>query len=177
MNATFIAPYQNLLLLLIIAPTSPVVQAHAPLQLADGVLALAFLGCLVGETIADEDQWRFQVAKAARKARSEVGPDFCTDGLFRYSRHPNFFFEVCMWWLMYGFAVVATGAAWHWSVVGAVALTLLFQGSTMFTELISKSKYPAYARYQATTSRLVPWRPNQQPLTVQELAADKTPGV
>jgi hypothetical protein len=51
------------------------------------------------------------------------------------------------------------------------------RSSSGFTELISKSKYPAYTRHQATTSRLVPWRPNQQPLPVQELAADKTLGV
>lgn len=160
-NATFIAPGQNVILLLLALPGLAVLEAHAPLGVLDGVLAVLFLLALLGETVADQDQWRFQVAKAARKARNEPGPDFCTEGLFRYSRHPNFFFEVTMWWLMYGFAIAATGAPFHWTIVGPVVLTLLFQGSTAMTEGISKSKYPAYAGYQATTSRLIPWLPRR----------------
>ena len=40
--------------------------------------------------------------------------------------------------------------------IGAVLLTLLFIGSTVFTESISASKYPAYAAYRKETSMLVP---------------------
>lgn len=158
-NATFLAPGQNVILLLLALPGLAVLEARAPLDVFDVVLAGLFLLALVGETVADEQQWRFHVAKAARKAKGEAGPDFCTTGLFRYSRHPNFFCELSMWWLLYGFAVVATGAAFHWTIAGAVVLTLLFQGSTAMTEGISKSKYPEYAGYQATTSRLIPWPP------------------
>jgi steroid 5-alpha reductase family enzyme len=46
-------------------------------------------------------------------------------------------------------------------VLGAVLLTLLFVGSTRFTESITKSKYPEYAAYQATTSAVVPWLPRR----------------
>ena len=42
------------------------------------------------------------------------------------------------------------------SIIGAVLLTLLFIGSTVFTESISASKYPDYAQYRRTTSMLVP---------------------
>ncbi len=41
-------------------------------------------------------------------------------------------------------------------IIGAVLLTLLFLGSTVFTESISAAKYPAYAEYRRTTSMLVP---------------------
>jgi protein-S-isoprenylcysteine O-methyltransferase Ste14 len=41
--------------------------------------------------------------------------------------------------------------------VGAALLSLLFQGSTRFTEELTLAKYPAYADYQRTTSRLLPW--------------------
>jgi steroid 5-alpha reductase family enzyme len=61
----------------------------------------------------------------------------------RYSRHPNFFAEQLLWWGMYLFAVSATGRYLHWSAAGTAALTMLFQGSTWLTELISVSKYPA----------------------------------
>lgn len=158
-NFFFIAPFQNALLLMIATPVVLAAKHPGPLGGFDALLAAGFLLCLVGETVADEQQWRFQQAKAARKARGEAGPDFCTTGLFRFSRHPNFFFEVTLWWLVYGFAVVATGEWANWAGWGAVTLTGLFQGSTAMTEGISKSKYPAYADYQRTTSRLLPWRP------------------
>lgn len=158
-NATFIAPFQNALLLVLVAPLLTLTKFSAPLGPLDALLALAFLVLLAGETVADEQQWRFHLEKAARKARGESGPEFCTTGLFRWSRHPNFFCEVSMWWVVYGFAVVASGQWLHWSIVGAAVLTALFQGSTTMTEGISKSKYPAYAEYQRTTSRLMPWFP------------------
>ena len=43
------------------------------------------------------------------------------------------------------------------TILGAVLLTLLFIGSTNFTEKISLGKYPEYADYQATTSAVIPW--------------------
>ncbi len=162
-NVTFIAPFQNALLMMIAMPVVVVARHPGPLGAFDALLALAFWVLLVGETVADEQQWRFQQAKAARRARGEAGPDFCTTGLFRFSRHPNFFCEVCMWWVVYGFAVLASGEALTWSAWGVVALTGLFQGSTTMTEAISKSKYPAYAEYQRTTSRLWPWLPGKAP--------------
>jgi steroid 5-alpha reductase family enzyme len=45
----------------------------------------------------------------------------------------------------------------QWTVVGAVLLTLLFIGSTSFTEKISLSRYPEYAEYQRRTSAVIPW--------------------
>jgi len=42
-----------------------------------------------------------------------------------------------------------------------VLLTLLFAGSTRFTESITLSKYPEYAAYQRRTSAVVPWRPKE----------------
>lgn len=159
-NATFIAPYQNVLLFLMTAPAHVAWRTRAPLGLGDAVLAVVFLALLVGETVADEQQWRFHQAKAAARARGEaLDPPFCTTGLFRFSRHPNFFCEISMWWVFYGFAVVASGSLLHPAVVGALLLNLLFLGSTSFTESITAGKYPGYARYQATTSRLVPWIP------------------
>jgi len=55
--------------------------------------------------------------------------------------------------------VAATGVWLHWTVAGAVLLTLLFMGSTVFTESISRSKYPEYDEYRARTSAIVPWFP------------------
>jgi hypothetical protein len=52
---------------------------------------------------------------------------FITSGLFRYSRHPNFFAEQCVWWALALFSVAVTGDWSHWTFVGAVLLSLLFQ--------------------------------------------------
>jgi steroid 5-alpha reductase family enzyme len=158
LNATFIAPYQNLLLLLIALPAYVAWQARGtPLGWLDYVAALSFLVFLLGETVADEQQWRFQRAKQARKARGEPAEvEFLTTGLFRYSRHPNFFCEIAMWWAIYAFSIAACGVLINWSIAGAILLTLLFQGSTSFTERLTLRKYPAYGDYQRTTPRLLP---------------------
>lgn len=159
-NATFISPYQNLLLLLISLPAWAALEHPAPFGALDAVAAVGFLAFLAGETLADQQQWAFQSDKAARKARGEaVSAEFVTTGLFRFSRHPNFFCEQGMWWMIYLFSVAA-GAGWvNPTGVGAVLLTLLFQGSTNFTEKLTLAKYPAYAAYQRATSRLLPMPP------------------
>jgi steroid 5-alpha reductase family enzyme len=161
LNATFLAPFQNFLLLLIVVPSYAAYRLRGvPLNLLDYAAAAAFVALFLGETIADEQQWRFQKTKHAALARGEKPKsDFLTTGLFRYSRHPNFFCEQAMWWTYYVFSVAA-GAGWlNWTITGAVLLTLLFQGSTGLTEKISARKYPGYAQYQRTTSRLMPWFP------------------
>ncbi len=155
-NATFIAPFQNALLFLVALPAWAALRAHAPLSFLDGLCGLAFLVFLAGETIADQQQWRFHEEKRARLASGLPGPAFLTTGLFRYSRHPNFFCEIAMWWCVYSFSIAA-GAGWLTvGLAGPVLLTLLFQGSTTMTERVTLSKYPAYADYQRSTSRLVP---------------------
>jgi steroid 5-alpha reductase family enzyme len=162
LNATFLAPFQNLLLLLIVVPSYAAYRfLGTPLNGLDYAAALAFVVFFIGETVADEQQWKFQSAKYAAISRGETPyADFITTGLFRYSRHPNFFCEQAMWWTYYVFSVAA-GATWlNWTITGAVLLTLLFQGSTGLTEKLSARKYPAYVHYQKTTRRLMPWFPS-----------------
>jgi len=165
LNATFLAPFQNVVLLLIVVPSYAAYQrVGTPLNALDYTAAAMFALFFLGETIADEQQWRFQTAKSAAKARDETPvADFLTTGFFRYSRHPNFFCEQAMWWTYYVFSIAA-GAGWlNWTVTGTVLLTLLFQGSTGLTEQISLRRYPAYADHQRTTNRLMPWFPKSAP--------------
>jgi steroid 5-alpha reductase family enzyme len=60
---------------------------------------------------------------------------FITSGLFRYSRHPNFFAEQCVWWALALFSVAVTGDWTHWTFVGAVLLSLLFQVCILSAQL------------------------------------------
>jgi steroid 5-alpha reductase family enzyme len=160
-NLTFISGYQNLILLLICLPAWAAYRNPTPLGVTDLILAVVFLALLVGETVADQQQWTFQQWK--RSAGPDARPRFVQTGLFRYSRHPNFFFEQAQWWVFVGFAASAAGSLWQPTVLGAVLLTLLFIGSTRFTESISLSRYPEYADYQASTSAIIPWPPHPSP--------------
>ena len=162
-NLFFIVIYQNTLLVLIALPAWTVAQRTAHWSSTDVALSVAFLALLAGETVADEQQWRFHVEKRRRTAaRLVTSPGFLREGLFRYSRHPNYFFEIAQWWVVYLFAVEAARTLVQWTALGAVLLTLLFVGSTRFTEAISASKYPAYREYQREVSAIVPWRPRRR---------------
>lgn len=159
-NLLFITLYQNAIILLMTLPTLTAFLNPTPLGGADAALAILFLLALAGETVADQQQWNFHRHKTEAQAAGRA-PDarFLQSGLFRLSRHPNFFFEQAQWWLFYGFAVAASGVWVNWTVIGAALLTLLFLGSTAFTESITRSRYPEYAEYQQRTSAVIPWFP------------------
>lgn len=162
-NLSFIAGYQHVQVLLITLPACVLItDGGAPLGLPDIMTAILFLALLAVETVADEEMWRFQQEKKRRTAAGEpldgdYKNGFITSGLFLYSRHPNYFAEISMWWAFYLFIPASAGPWLHWSAAGAVTLTVLFQGSAWFTESISAGKYPAYAAYQRRVSRLIPW--------------------
>lgn len=161
-HAFFVSFYQQALLLLIVLPAWTAYERQTPLTGLDGVFALAFILFLIGEGVADEQQWRFQQRKRADVAAGRpLGDGFVRTGLFAWSRHPHFMCELLMWWAFYGIGVVATGSVLAWTMLGNVLLTVQIVGSTWMMESLSRSKYPAYAIYQAATSRLLPWHPRQ----------------
>ena len=157
-NLFFIVLYQNALLVLITLPAYIAWQHPTPFTVWDAAFAALFAAFLIGELVADQQQWNFHQAKKASGGSLE--PGFVTTGLFAHSRHPNFFFEQAQWWVFYAIgatALVVDGGGWlNWTIVGAALLTLLFIGSTIFTESITASKYPAYAEYQRAVSMLLP---------------------
>ncbi|MEC3980918.1 DUF1295 domain-containing protein [Amycolatopsis sp. H20-H5] len=163
-NLAFITLYQNAILLLITLPAYTALRHPASFGGWDVVATVVFLAFLAGETIADQQQWVFQCWKHAELAAGrEPARRFARTGLFRWSRHPNFFFEQAQWWVIAAFGVLAAGAV-DWTVLGAVLLTLLFVGSTRFTESISLARYPEYADYRRRTSAVVPWPPRGKAL-------------
>lgn len=161
LNITFVYPAQLVLLWLF---TSPVHRAwefgDAALVGLDYLAAGLFFVLFIGQAIADNQQWNFQEDKKRRiAAGEEVEQPFLTTGLFRYSRHPNYFCEIAMWCVFYLFSVAASGQWLHWTGLGCIGLILLIIPSLRMTEEISASKYPAYSDYQATTSPLIPFPP------------------
>src|SRR5690606_20710618 len=125
-NAGFITIYQNTILLLICLPAYTALTNPTPVGFLDVVTAVVFLACLVAETVADQQQWDFyQRRKSIVESGSTPESWFLRRGLFRYSRHPNFFFEQAQWWLIFAFAAIAAGSVLQWTIVGPVLLTLL----------------------------------------------------
>ncbi|MEZ4961204.1 MAG: DUF1295 domain-containing protein [Saprospiraceae bacterium] len=161
-NLFFISFYQQGLILLF---TLPAVVAWngggQPLNWLDYLAAAGMLALIVIETIADQQQYDFQTEKYRRKAAGEPLTEaqqkgFCTTGLWARVRHPNYAAEQGIWLAFYLFSAAATGRWLNGSLVGAVLLLLLFQGSSDFSEKLSAEKYPAYAEYQRRVGRFLP---------------------
>ena len=160
-NLFFIVIYQNVILVVIALPAWTAYQHRSDSYGAlDALLALFFLACTTGEAIADQQQWHFQCWKANEVSAGRTpDPQFLQEGLFKFSRHPAYFFEVAQWWLLFLMGASAAASLRQWTVLGALLLTLLFVGSTRFTESITLSRYPEYALYQQRTSAILPWPP------------------
>jgi steroid 5-alpha reductase family enzyme len=81
-------------------------------------------------------------------------------GLWRYTRHPNYFGEFCIWW---GFWLIAVAAGAWWSVVGPLALTFLLlkvSGVTLLEKDIGNRR-PRYADYVLKTNAFFPGPPRK----------------
>jgi len=161
-NLFFISFYQNLIILLF---TTPILLAalHTglPLGITDIVAALLMLTFLIIETVADNQQFRFQTMKRSPSdATHEFGDSlrkgFLTEGLWKYSRHPNFASEQAIWISFYLFGVAASGKWINFTILGPVLLVLLFIGSSIMTEKISSSKYQEYSAYQEEVPKFIP---------------------
>lgn len=145
LNLTVIAPFQDTLLLLMVTPlymtnlTFMADDIKASLHRTDLLAAALFFFFLVIEMTADEQQYRFQtekhcLIKLQHQRSGDYQRGFLTSGLFRFSRHANFFAEMGIWWSIYLFSVGSAG--WlNWTIIGPFTLTLLFQGSTWLTEV------------------------------------------
>ena len=125
--------------------TTPALKAVEVIGLA---IALAALG---GEALADAQMKRFKADPAHKGG-------VCQDGLWRYSRHPNYFFEFMIW---VGFFIAALGSPWGWTMIICPLLMLQFllkvTGIPLTEEHAVRSKGDTYREYQRTTSAFIPW--------------------
>ncbi|MCQ2798036.1 MAG: DUF1295 domain-containing protein [Bacilli bacterium] len=163
----FISIYQNALVLAICLPMVAVQSVDAPINYIDIIGAVAVFGFIALETIADEQQMKFQTAKykmlgEGKKLEELPNPykrGFNTIGLWKYAAHPNYFSEQAVWICLYIFVLgagVANMGFFNWSMVGCLVLVLLFLGSAEFGEGVSSSKYPEYKRYLSKVTRFIP---------------------
>lgn len=160
----FISIYQNFLILMTTFPALVSMNSAVPFGWVDVLAAVLMFAFIVYETVADEQQWAFQSAKwsmihAGQKLEDLPAPyrlGFNTTGLWSVSRHPNYFAEQSIWVCFYIFSIGAGIGLINWSIIGALLLIVLFQGSSTLAEQISGGKYPAYADYCKQVSRFFP---------------------
>ncbi len=161
-NLFFISFYQNILIWLI---TVPAIYAHksaiTPLGTTDYLIAGILLFFLIVETTADQQQWNFQNEKhrrikACTNTELPYSRGFAHTGLWKLMRHPNYACEQAIWITFFFFSGSGSGNWLNGSLVGAVLLVILFQGSADFSEGISNSKYDSYKDYIKSTPRFFP---------------------
>jgi steroid 5-alpha reductase family enzyme len=134
---------------LVSANTEPQLQTLELVGIALWVIALA------GESIAD-------VQLAAFKQIAANRGEVCDRGLWKYSRHPNYFFESLIWC---AYAVFALPSPHGWMALSAPLLMLFFllkvTGIKATEEQSLRSKGEKYRRYQQRTSAFIPLPPRQ----------------
>jgi steroid 5-alpha reductase family enzyme len=123
-----------------------------PLEIAG--IALSIVG-IIGESVADA-----QLAAFKREPANKGG--VCDVGLWRYSRHPNYFFE---WLIWIAYAVFALASPHGWIAMAMPVLMLHFlinvTGLKATEEQALRTKGDRYRRYQARTSGFIPWIPKR----------------
>lgn len=125
----------------------------APLGWLDAVGAALWATGLVFEGVGDWQLARFKgdVANAGR---------VMDRGLWRFTRHPNYFGDFCVWWGLY--LIAAAGGA-GWTVVSPLLMSLLLlkvSGVSLLESTIVDRR-PAYAAYQARTNAFFPGPPRR----------------
>ena len=131
---------------LMVAAASP-----QPPNLLDALGVAHALFGIAFEAVADAQLARF-------KARPEHRGRVLDSGLWRYSRHPNYFGECCVWW---GFGLVALAAGGGWALLSPLLMTLLLlkvSGVALMEQDIGQRR-PDYADYIARTNAFIPGPP------------------
>jgi steroid 5-alpha reductase family enzyme len=147
---------QALLAWIVSAPTLAAMLGGRPfgaLDVAGGALAAAGIAF---EAVGDAQLASFK-ADAANRGR------VMDRGLWRYTRHPNYFGECCVWWGLWLLALGAGGAGAAWTVVSPLVMTTLLlkvSGVALLEQDIGERR-PAYRDYVARTNAFIPGPPRR----------------
>lgn len=139
---------QGVLAWLVAMPLLPAIAGQTALNSIDLLAAVLWIVGMTFEAGGD-----YQLAKfKARKGNKDRVLD---KGLWRYTRHPNYFGDFCVWWSFYLFAVAAGG--W-WTIASPVLMSLLLvkvSGVAMLEKTIGERR-PEYAEYIRRTNAFFP---------------------
>ncbi|HVA39982.1 MAG TPA: DUF1295 domain-containing protein [Candidatus Binataceae bacterium] len=132
-------------------PLLGAIRSTRPLGIFDLCGVIAWFVGFVFEAGGD---WQLQRFKADRASAGRV----LDRGLWRYTRHPNYFGEFLIWW---GYCLIALGAGAWWSVPGPLLMSVLLlkvSGVALLEKDIGERR-PAYAAYVRRTNAFLPWPP------------------
>lgn len=121
----------------------------------DRLGTLVWLTGLAWEAAAD---WQLARFKADPANRGRV----MDRGVWRYSRHPNYFGETLVWWGIFLIALADPGN-W-WTIISPLTITFLLlrvSGVTLLEKELPERR-PEYRRYQESTSAFIPWWPRRR---------------
>jgi steroid 5-alpha reductase family enzyme len=139
---------QGLLAWIIAAPLLPAIQSQQGLGVLDALGLVLFLAGFFFEVVGD---WQLRRFSADPGNRGNV----LQSGLWRYTRHPNYFGEFCIWW---GFWLFAAAAGAWWTVFSPLLMTVLLlrvSGVAMLEKTIVNRR-PGYAEYVQQTNAFFP---------------------
>lgn len=142
---------QGLLAWIISAPLLFAISGGGDIGLLEGVAAVLWLIGFVFEAGGDWQLMRFKAERDSDKAVLD-------SGLWRYTRHPNYFGDACVWWAYWLFAAAA--GAW-WTIFAPLLMTFLLvkvSGVAMLEKSIGDRR-PEYAAYIRRTSAFFPLPP------------------
>jgi steroid 5-alpha reductase family enzyme len=147
---------QGALMWIISAPllAAQVSPAPASLTFLDLLAVVVWVEGFIFEAGGDLQLARF-------KANPENKGKLLNSGLWRYTRHPNYFGDAAQWW---GFYLVALAAGGWWSIFSPLIMTYLLR-NVSGVKLLEKSLVdtkPGYREYVETTNAFFPWSPRKK---------------
>jgi steroid 5-alpha reductase family enzyme len=146
---------QGILMWLISAPLMAVQVSRMPDRLT--VLVFTALAIwLVGFFFEAAGDWQLSRFKANPANKDKV----LSSGVWRYTRHPNYFGDATQWWAFY---LVAMAAGGLWTIFSPLLMTTLLMrvsGVTLLEKSLKEEK-PGYAEYVRSTSEFFPWFPRK----------------
>jgi len=128
-------------------------NSNGNLQILDYLGIIIWIIGFTFETVCD-----FQLSNFKRDSKNK-GKILHT-GLWKYTRHPNYFGDSAVWWA-YGIFSIAAGS--YWQAIGAVIMTLLIlkiSGVSLLEKTLKETK-PQYKEYIQKTSSFIPWFPKK----------------
>ncbi|MBN1454621.1 MAG: DUF1295 domain-containing protein [Anaerolineales bacterium] len=147
---------QGVLAWIISIPLLAAMAGESPdhLTVLDGLAVVVWLIGFFFEAVGDFQLARFK-ANSANKGR------VLRTGVWRYTRHPNYFGDAAQWWAFY---LVALGAGGFWTIYAPIIMTgllLKVSGVALLEKTLSETK-PQYQDYIATTPAFFPWFPKKR---------------
>ena len=134
---------------------TPLIAAQA--GKAVSIEALDFVGTgvwLIGFIFEAGGDWQLARFKKVSAHKGKL----LTQGLWRLTRHPNYFGDAAQWW---GFYILSLASGAWWTIFSPALMTFLLMkvsGVAMLERTLTKSK-PGYEEYMAQTNAFFPWFP------------------